>query len=821
MTIASTVTQVRYSGNLVTTQWSFNNKIFQAADLDVAIIDGSGVVWPFTNFQAVVGGTLYSYTVQNIDVDTGCSITLTPAIPSAFQVDIRTTIAELQSTSIKNQGSFLPELHEEFFDKATRMLQDLFRLTYTFGIHGPDSETVAWPTLPSKTARALQYLAFDSSGNIAATSTLPTGTVTPSGIGLVITPISAAEIAAGVTVVNNWYPYGNVLRYGIVPNLSGGASSNSTILTTLLNPSLAGPTGLIYFPNTTGADIYYFGNTPIQVRDGCTVDLNGCTLNFSGVFNSGMASFGFLTFIRNVTVQNGTIQVNYNGTGGPFLNNGYALRIGSRSGYGFGTFPSGIFDQDNLVAGSLPLQGGCVVRNLRITSNNPGAHLIFATGGLRNLLVENVWLDGQSIVPLNGFYYEYGWSSTNGQPGTQNLWSSSHMTASCFRNVVVTNLAQGATSQGFGFNGAYDCTVEDIYVNGADQGFGFGTGEAMFYRVWGLDVVSPARQLTLRDLTAFNLRTVALSLGGSNAVGGGYLAPIINGLAIPQRYQAQTDLLSFSVDGFSFTVPTATGTGVIATGSNVALRNGVVVGGAINIGAECMSYTQENVQVLNSGGPNGVRFGSPVAIWSPTRPQMFAIRGCKICGSTGAAIATAACQSAIIENNQLGYNTQNDVAAEATQTNGVNLAATSFGVKCRGNAITTAGGANAYQSANNTVNNMNSIENERITQTTGGGGAWDTDFQSPTAQVITTGGTINCQSIKTMRLNPAAAVTGVIMPAGQKDGQPVILINEATAANTITFAASGTSRVSLGTAVVIAGGASRVLYWDSAANLWY
>jgi hypothetical protein len=640
-------------------------------------------------------------------------------------------------------------------------------------------------------------------------------------------PITAAEIATGFSTatLTLTYEYGNILRYGVVANSSGAATSNTTIFVTLVNASIAnGPTGTIWFPNSGAAapDVYYFGaSAPAQIRDGIVLDLNGCILNFSGAFNAAMNTYGFLTCIRDVTIQNGTIQVNYNGTGG--TNNGLAIRVGSRSGYAFGIYSSGIFDQDNLVANGLPLQGGVTLRNLRITSNNPATNvsgIIFATGGLRNVIMENLWLDGQSVVVGNGFYYEFGWSSTNGQPGTESAWTSSHMTASSFRNIVVTNLAMGGTSQGFGGNGAYDCTIDTIYVNGADQGIGFGVGEAMFYRVWALDQQSPNRQLTLRNLNCSNLRTVALVLGGAGAVGG-YLTATINALTIPQRYQAQTDLLSFAVDGFSLTVPTATGTGIEASGTNIALRNGIVVGGTVQIGAEAMNVTIENVAVLNSGGPNGIRFGQPAAVWSPIRPQQFQISACKVAGSTGVGISVATCQSGVIENCQLGYNTQNDVAAETTQTNGVNLAATSFGVKCRGLAITTASAAAAYNSANNTLNNMNSIENERITQTTAGGGLWDTDFQSPSAQVIGTAGTITSGSLKTIRLAPTGAVTGVIMTAAQKDGQIAILVNESTGADSVTFAASGTSRVAGGTGVVLAGLTKLILVWDSATNLWY
>src|ERR1700690_1083193 len=66
-------------------------------------------------------------------------------------------------------------------------------------------------------------------------------------------PITAAETAAGFTTgtLLMQYPYGNVLRYGIVPNASGQNTANATKFAALVNASIAnGPTGWIYFPNS-------------------------------------------------------------------------------------------------------------------------------------------------------------------------------------------------------------------------------------------------------------------------------------------------------------------------------------------------------------------------------------------------------------------------------------------------------------------------------------------------------------------------------------------------------------------------------------------
>ena len=212
MTIAAIATSVQYVRNGTTTQWSFPNKIFAAADLVVTDLDTSV---PPVQTPLVLGT---DYTVQNVDVDTGCTVITTVAGVNGHTLDVRTNIAELQTTSIKNQGAFFPELHEEAFDKLTREVQDLKRLAYTFGIHGPDIESVTWPALPIAAARRNNALMFDAISGLPVlgvpnTQTITTGLLAPF-LNLQQTP---AEIAAGVTPTNLGYAQFNVNRYGADP----------------------------------------------------------------------------------------------------------------------------------------------------------------------------------------------------------------------------------------------------------------------------------------------------------------------------------------------------------------------------------------------------------------------------------------------------------------------------------------------------------------------------------------------------------------------------------------------------------------------------
>ena len=157
----------------------------------------------------------------------------------------------------------------------TRNIADLYRLTYLYGIHGPDQENIPWTALPNAAGRANTGLVFDSNG-LPSVGFIPTTIFTQATwdfflnasaglaipVGKALYPPTVDELNSGVVIVNGWYPYGNVLRYGLVPNSVSAASSNTAICRALWNLT-SGVVGNFTFPNTTGADVY----STQQVRD--------------------------------------------------------------------------------------------------------------------------------------------------------------------------------------------------------------------------------------------------------------------------------------------------------------------------------------------------------------------------------------------------------------------------------------------------------------------------------------------------------------------------------------------------------------------------
>lgn len=225
MTVAATITTKQYTGTGTSAQFSFPNKIFSASDLVITIYDTSGNAYPFVSFANAILG--WTYNVQNVDVDTGCIVVLSNVLPSGWVLDIRSLIPELQSTSIKNQGQFLPELHEEAFDRATRLIQDLLRLAYTYGIHGPDTEFAPWPALPGPTTRRGYGLLFDAATGLPTLGFLSAQNVTQGLLAPLLNPQTPAESTAGITPVNFVYLPGDIRRYGADP--TGSADSTVAI----------------------------------------------------------------------------------------------------------------------------------------------------------------------------------------------------------------------------------------------------------------------------------------------------------------------------------------------------------------------------------------------------------------------------------------------------------------------------------------------------------------------------------------------------------------------------------------------------------------
>src|SRR5579863_7344192 len=93
---------------------------------------------------------------------------------------------------------------------------------------------------------------------------------------------SAAESPGSGATRSNSSNCADVRQYGIVSNDADAAHSNTLAMKQLCSPEILphGFAGRLQFPNATGADTYYFDDI-ITFRDGISLDLQNCTLNFT------------------------------------------------------------------------------------------------------------------------------------------------------------------------------------------------------------------------------------------------------------------------------------------------------------------------------------------------------------------------------------------------------------------------------------------------------------------------------------------------------------------------------------------------------------
>lgn len=137
------------------------------------------------------------------------------------------------------------------------------------------------------------------------------------------------------------------------------------------------------------------------------------------------------------------------------------------------------------------------------------------------------------------------------------------------------------------------------------------------------------------------------------------------------------------------------------------------------------------------------------------------------------------------------------------------------------NIVITDGGSISSDGGNFTTNGAGVLTVAGIVTTgnvASGTVTWTTT--GATQQTLATGNTVTITAgTIVQKTTNAGAVTGIIMPAGTVDGQVVAVENNS--ANSVTFAAAGTSRVADGASAVIAANRTTIFIWDNNAALWF
>ena len=504
----------------------------------------------------------------------------------------------------------------------------------------------------------------------------------------IVYPLVAVEAASNIVPASFEYAPGDVRRYGVVANIPGAALANSAALKALWNPTVtAGPTGRFWFPNTTGADIYFLSSV-IPLRDRIQIDLCGCTINYTQSVSAADANSGLFLVLRDFSCINGTITTNVNTSGA--TSSGYAIQLGAR-----GKDSSYFTIWDSLLASPM---GNITLRDLHIAVNNSGSNLkstggIGMLGGLQNVVIENVSIDGGGNAS-GGILYEFGWATS----GTTDLRQTSHAHNLQLRNIQVTNL-DTAIGIGVDLAGAYNAHVDGLYVERAASVFNATPGESLFYRPWaGVDKVGSKHAITLGNITGQSISGTALSCSGAQLASGGYLRSLIGAMGHPRDYMIETNLQEFSLDGFALDGSGSPdkGWGIFVNGATrIDIRNGSISGGfqrGIVATDECVNFKCDGVQILDCA-QHGMQLDIGAAVWDPPRQKMGEIRNCFIAGNSRQrpgiypAIGLNNCAGFLIENNRIGYEVDHDGMTEMTQGSVVQLGARCSNVICRDNHV--------------------------------------------------------------------------------------------------------------------------------------
>lgn len=120
MTVSTISSIAEFVTNGVTTNYPFYFKFIANEDLVVTYVDPAGASSTLTL------GT--HYTVNGAGNDQGGSIVTTTALAGPGQLVVSREMTAYQQTSLRNQGKFLAETHEDVFDRLTMLIQQGFAI---------------------------------------------------------------------------------------------------------------------------------------------------------------------------------------------------------------------------------------------------------------------------------------------------------------------------------------------------------------------------------------------------------------------------------------------------------------------------------------------------------------------------------------------------------------------------------------------------------------------------------------------------------------------------------------------------------------------
>lgn len=162
MTVSSTTNRAAYTGNGVTTSFSFPYYFLADSDLKVikvTIADGTESVQVLNT----------DYTVTGAANPAGGSVVMASAPSSSYSIVIYRDPPATQAVDLVENDPLPAETLEGAYDKLTMLIQ---RVKDVLGrsLRQPEGDATDIAVLPAKATRASKYLAFDADGNAVATA---------------------------------------------------------------------------------------------------------------------------------------------------------------------------------------------------------------------------------------------------------------------------------------------------------------------------------------------------------------------------------------------------------------------------------------------------------------------------------------------------------------------------------------------------------------------------------------------------------------------------------------------------------------------------
>lgn len=169
MTVTTTLDRQYFDGDGSNKVFPFNFRFFTNDQIYVSLIEPDGTITPLN--------LTTNYTLSGALLAGGGTVTMLVAPPltvPATRVFIQRILPQVQPTSIRNQGKFYPEIHEDAFDRLTMLIQQALAglanaLQLTFGktgwnFRGYKGINVGEPTQPSD-ASTKAYVDSSSQSN--------------------------------------------------------------------------------------------------------------------------------------------------------------------------------------------------------------------------------------------------------------------------------------------------------------------------------------------------------------------------------------------------------------------------------------------------------------------------------------------------------------------------------------------------------------------------------------------------------------------------------------------------------------------------------